>query len=240
MTNQKLQHILNLNPQSILATRGFFANYPVEQFYIKNNSALILGTSDHLWAHLVGTSEADIAFLLSKHHAKTPYYYSVEKWMIPLIRKHGEIDWKMSTERYILNDKLLKNAPRSEVIPIDESYAAYIYQHSDYKDFTSTEYIEDRLARDISAGIIVDNKLIAWGFTHDDGALGFLHVLPEHRKKGYGMDIVQSLIRMRQDENKSVFCNIVPENTASIYLVNKLNFVFDRLVYWVKMKEGDE
>ena len=234
--NQQLLSILNLSPQATLATRGFFANYPVEQFYIKNESALILGTSDYLWAHLVGTSEADIAFLLSKYHAKTLYYYSVEEWMIPLIQKHGEIDWKMSTKRYILNDKLLKNAPRLEVIPIDESYAAYIYQHSDYKDFTSIEYIEDRLARDISTGIIVDNKLIAWGFTHDDGALGFLHVLPEHRKKGYGMDIVRSLIRMRQDENKSVFCNIVPENTASIYLVNKLNFVFDRNVSWIKLK----
>ena len=87
--DQQLLSILNLNPQSILATWGFFANYPVEQFYIKNKAALIFGTSDHLWAHLVGTSEADIVFLLSKHHAKTPYYYSVEKWMIPLIQKHG-------------------------------------------------------------------------------------------------------------------------------------------------------
>ena len=106
----------------------------------------------------------------------------------------------------------------------------------DIPNFTSTEYVKDRLARDISAGIIVDNKLVAWGFTHDDGALGFLHVLPEHRKKGYGMDIVRILIQMRQDEKKSVFCNIVPENTASIYLVKKLNFVFDRNVSWIKLK----
>jgi len=39
------------------------------------------------------------------------------------------------------------------------------------------------LEKDISAGIILDEKLVALGFTHDDGALGFLHFLPEYRKK---------------------------------------------------------
>ncbi len=65
------------------------------------------------------------------------------------------------------------------------------------------------MSKDISAGIVVDENLVAWGFTHDDGALGFLHVLKDFRKRGYGLDILLALIQERKKDNKSVFGNIV-------------------------------
>ncbi len=235
--NKKLNTLLDLNPKATLAIRGFFDNYSIEQFYIKNDSALLFGTSDHLWVHLVGTSENDIASLLSEHHAKTPYYYSVEDWIIPLILEHGEEEWRMETLRYVLDPDV--ELPEAGCITqkLDLSFAEFVHDNSDYKDYTDLHYIHDRLSKDISAAIMIDGKPVAWGFTHDDGALGFLHVLPEHRKKGYARDISLALIAQKRKLKKPVFCNIVPGNTASINLTESQGFEFDRKVYWLKMKE---
>jgi 8-oxo-dGTP diphosphatase len=118
-------------------------------------------------------SEAELFELLEKHHSKTKYYSSVEDWMIPLIIKYGSLEWQMKTDRYILESSVQVNQPNSGIVHIDRSYAGFMYENSDYKDFISVEYIKERLTKDVSAGILINGKLVAWGFAHDDGALGF-------------------------------------------------------------------
>ncbi len=236
MMNNHLKKLLNNEPQQTIATRGFFTNYPVNEFNIHGNSAIIFGQSDHMWAHLISSSKLELQHLLKDFHSKTNYYYSVEEWMIPLILKYGKPDWIMKTNRYILKDAIKIPVPKEEIFSLNKSRSDFIFTHSNYKKFTSINYIRDRLQRDISAGILKDDKLVAWGFTHDDGALGFLHVLPDFRKQGLGEQVLLSLIRQRRANNQPVFCNIVPENFPSINLVQKLGFVLDRTVSWVKLK----
>ena len=234
--DKKLLSILNSNPVKNIAVLGFFSNYPVEEYYTEGDSVLILGKSDHLWAHILSSSESELSILLNKYHMKTKYYSSVEDWMIPMILSHGTADWVMATNRFILDSGVITDLPRSNIVRIDKSYASHIYNNSDYKDYISIEYIENRLSKDISAGILVNNTLVAWGFTHDDGALGFLHVLEDYRKKGYGMDILLGLIQMRRTERKPVFGNIAPENVASTNLATKLGFKLDCKTSWIKLK----
>ncbi|MBK7031199.1 MAG: GNAT family N-acetyltransferase [Bacteroidales bacterium] len=122
----------------------------------------------------------------------------------------------------------------TKVAGIDASYAPYIYENSEYRKLTSIEYIEDRLSEDVSAGIWVDDILVGWGFTHDDDALGFLHVLADHRKHGYGFEILRSLVYLKKAYKKPVFCNIVAGNTIPINMVTRFGFKFDRRVSWLK------
>ena len=227
--------LLNNDVAKNIASLGFFSNYPLLDYYIENNSALIFGKSDHLWAHIISSSPAELSNLLSRHHNITEYYYSVEEWMIPLIEKFGEIDWIMTTNRYILDDNISTKKPEIKIIPIDRSYSLYIYENSDYRKYTSLDYINDRLANDISAGIKLHKKLVAWGFTHDDGALGFLHVLKSHRNKGFAENILNFLISKKQKAGKPAYVNIVSENTHAIKLVEKIGFRFDRRVSWIKL-----
>ncbi|NJO87770.1 MAG: GNAT family N-acetyltransferase [Chloroflexia bacterium] len=234
--DKRLKEILIRDPRKNIATIGFFENFPVKGYFFEGDSVLIYGTSDNFWTHLVSSSEKELRKLLEKHFHKTNYYYSVEDWMIPILLKFGKEDWVMTTNRYILNSNISVEPARAEIIKVDVSYASFIHENSDYKKFTSIEYIEQRLNAGISAGILVNNHLIAWGFTHDDGALGFLHVLPEYRKRGYANEVVLSLIHQRRQANKTIFCNIVPENSVAKNFVTGLGFHFDRKVSWVKLK----
>lgn len=230
-----LKSILNLKPMRNVATLGFFNNYPVLDYFTEGGSVLILGKSDNLWAHLISNSERELDTLLNEDGEKIKYYFSVEDWMIPLILKHGVTDWIMTTNRYILSESIFLLPPKNEIVKLDHSKASYIFENSDYKDYISIEYTAERLSNDISAGILINNKLVAWGFTHDDGALGFLHVLEEYRGNGYGSDILSGLIQMRREVKKPVFGNVVPGNIASVKLLTKLGFEFDRSVSWIKL-----
>ena len=232
---RNLLSMLNSNPTINISILGFFSNYLVEEYFIEGNSIMILGKSDHLWAHISSSSEMELLSLLTKYHMRTKYYYSVEEWMIPFILRNGTEDWRMTANRYTLDESIYPDLPKSEIVEIDKSYATYIYNNSDYKDYISVEYIKDRLRKDISAGILINNKLVAWGFTHDDGALGFLHVLDDFRNNGYGNDILLSLIHMRKKVKKPIFGNIVTGNIASTNLLSKLGFELDCKTSWVKL-----
>lgn len=119
---------------------------------------------------------------------------------------------------------------------MDISDGDYIFSHSDYKAFTSTEYIKERIQKGISAGIVKNGKLVAWGLTHDDNSLGFLHVLHDYRRNGYGTDITNFLIKQKRTMKKPVFLNVEPHNMGSRDLVEKMGFVLDREISWIKLK----
>jgi 8-oxo-dGTP diphosphatase len=137
----------------------------------------------------------------------------------------------------MLDDDVPVPEPQNEIVPLTPDQTDYIFDHTDYRDYTDKKYIRDRLERDISAAIIKDGKPVAWGLTHDDGALGFLHVLPEYRGKGYGRDIVLARIAMKREKGQPVYCNIVPGNIPAIKLMESLGFEADRKIYWVKLKD---
>jgi hypothetical protein len=228
---------IKLHHKKDLATIGFFKNYPVVEYLKEKSSALILGKSNELWAFLISSNADELSEILAKYHLKTRYFFSVEDWMIPLILKHGSADWILTTDRYILEESTGIDLPELPLVNIGKSFAPSIHKHSEYKAFTSVSYIEERLSKDISAGFMVKNKLVAWGLTHDDGSIGFLNVLEEHRNRGLGQQILLGLIRQKRELKEAVFGNIIPENLVSKHLIEKLGFKFDRRMSWIKLKK---
>lgn len=233
---KELKELLFRDKRKYISTIGFFSNYEYEEILTEGNSAIVIGKSDNLWAHIISNSVEELKALLKKVKGRIKFYYSVDDWMIPLILQNGQQDWIMLTNRFVLDNNVKISQPTIKTRKVDLELANYLLENSDYKDFLSTEYIIDRLTKDVSAGIFVDNKLVAWGFTHDDGALGFLHVIEEYRKKGYGMEIMLGLINMKRQEGKDVFCAILPNNDASTGLVSKLGFRLDCKTSWIKLK----
>jgi len=235
--DRELEKLLDLDPKATIATRGYFSNYPVKAYVVKNQCALIVGYTDQLWVHCVGRDKNDMAALLKEYRGLSDYYYSVEEWMLPLILDTGEEAWRMETMRYMLDNDIKLPTPANKIVPLSPDDTDYIFEHTNYRDFTDKGYIRDRLERDISAAIMDKGKPVAWGLTHDDGALGFLHVLPGYRGKGYGRDIVLARIAMKREKGQPVYCNIVSGNTPAIKLMESLGFKADRKIYWLKLKD---
>lgn len=227
---------LSKDPIRNISVLGFFKNYPLVKAVQVGDTFLLLGESDHLWGYISSQSCSELAKIFENYPIDTKYFASVEDWMKPIISKDSEVEWELTTSRYVLPENHEIEPSTRKTCALDTSFVDYIFSHSDYQAFTSKEYIKDRMERGVSAGIIEGNALVAWGLTHDDGALGFLHVLPEFRGKGFGKAITSSLIDKRRKEDKPVFLNIEPNNLNSKNLVTKMGFAFDRNISWVKLK----
>jgi GNAT superfamily N-acetyltransferase len=226
---------LHKNPIANLPVLGFFENYTLERNTIYNKSMILEGTSDYRWAYLSISDPNDLEILLEKFGFATLYFANVEEWMIPQLTQKHRVEWKLFTNRYYLPEEIEIQPTEKDSSPLNETHVGFIHQNSAYKDYTTEEYIAERLRRDISAGIWVDGKLVGWGLTHDDGSLGFLNVVSEFRGKGIGEAIFRTMIIAKKENQKPVFVNIEPQNKQSLSLLQKLGLVFDRSVSWIKL-----
>ncbi len=230
-----IRALLDRDPLQSLPIVGFFESYPLEQVFREEDFMLLTGTSDCCWALLSGTSPKGMQAVLQAFDFQTTYFANVEEWMLPFLTAHRPVEWKMTTMRFYLPADRVVDPAAEECFPLKLSDVAYVYRHSAYHEYTSEEYITDRLQRDISAGISRNGKLVGWGLTHDDGSLGFLNVLEPFRKLGLGESLLRSMVVQKQEKRQPVFVNIEPGNHKSINLVQKLGFMQDRLVSWVKV-----
>lgn len=233
----KLTEILNQDFLSNISTIGFIENNPITEIVEINNSYLIKGKSDVEWIYLVCKNEIELKALLEKSGGNNIYFASVEDRMIPVITEKRKAEWVLSTMRYYLPDDVKVTENKMEVIPLTTDHIGFIISQSNYKKFLTPAYLEERITKSISAAIFEKDKLVAWGLTHDDGALGSLHVLDEYRKKGYGKEILISLINQNRKLGKISFAQIEEKNTKAANLAEQIGFVKDRRVNWIKLME---
>lgn len=212
---------------------NFIEDYRIHSFIREGDSVLVKGTSDHDWIYFSSSSEDEFIKLLS--YTKNEQYFVVtDDWMIPLVVNDGKMDWKLSCVKLYFPDDALVSEPKHVVCKLSTSDAEYIYENSKYKDFTSVEYIVERIIKGVALGIKENGKLIAWLMTHDDGAIGFLNVQKEYRKKGYGHSLTMESIKELRKQGKIPFVHIEEDNIKSMNLAQKIGFSRYGKIHWIK------
>jgi 8-oxo-dGTP diphosphatase len=109
-------------------------------------------------------------------------------------------------------------------------------KNAKYKDYLSLDYIVERIQNGLSSCIRVNGVLASWALTHDDGSLGFLQVMDNFKRQGYGISTTISLAQKVIDRGKIPFANIEEDNLNAINLVNKIGFKMDRKITWLKLR----
>ena len=138
--------------------------------------------------------------------------------------------------QFYLPDNIVIPKSEFKAIPLSLADTEMLYDNSEYKEALSIEYIKDRITKGSSVGLYEKDKLVAWGMTQDDGGMGFLHVLPECRRKKYGYNITLLLIEKIRQKGKIPFVYIEKENIKSINLVLNLKFKKHKGVHWFQLK----
>ncbi|MEC9490928.1 MAG: GNAT family N-acetyltransferase [Halanaerobiales bacterium] len=252
MIKNKIIEQLNKNRAQNISLIGVIENYGIKSSLKYKDSYLITVRTDHLWCYPAVESKNELVELLKRLEGRTNYFAALEKWMIPVITQNREFEWELKTERLILPDeakldlsiqKIIESSSENfktekelEIRELKSKDADFIFAHSHYQDFTSKAYIKDRIAADCSAGIFINKELAAWGLTHDDGAVGFIHVREDFRKRGYAHLIMEKLIKNKRKNGKDVFLNVEPNNLKAKKLFYSLGFEFDRIISWIKLK----
>lgn len=233
----KIISILKKDPLQNANILNFIEGNTIIDFKLDGNSFFVKGISDREWIYFSCSNEKELLNLLENLPDNNLNFAVIEDWQIPIIQKIFNIEIELTTMKYCLPYNVeMVPAKSLEISPLPVEYAEYIYQNSIYKEFTSIEYIRERLISGISCGISRDKKLIAWAITHDDGAIGFLHVLDEYRGLGYAADVMKFMINRVKAKNSIPFAQIEEHNFPSINLVKKLGFVEYKRVHWISAK----
>jgi len=156
--------------------------------------------------------------------------------MLALVREQFEVEWALSCIRLYMPYNT--NLPKSvlKVSDLTSADSIYIFENSNYKAFTSPEYINQQLKLRPGVACRIGGKLVGWAMFHDDGALGLLHVLNDYRRQGIARGLVLELCHRLQDQNQLPYTSVEPTNIASLSMVKSLGFVELDNIHWVKAK----
>jgi len=88
----------------------------------------------------------------------------------------------------------------------------------------SPELIQRRIENGPGYCIRRTGEPVAWGLTHDDGSMGFLHVLEAYRGQGMARTLTTTLAERLLKLDVQPFMYIVTGNTASIRLTASMGF----------------
>lgn len=214
---------------------NFIKNYPIHYAERIGNSVLIKGTSDRRWVYISSRSQNELKELMERLDDEDKNFAIIEDWMLPFLTFGRKIKWKLSTMRLYMPKDVILPELNMEVSPLRLDDASWLYENSDYKEFLSVEYIKDRIKNGIGSCIRVEVRPVAWALTQDDGAIGFLHVLPKYRKMGYGMEVSIDIIKKVRVRGMLPFVHIKEDNEKSMKLGLKIGFVKDRVVNWFEL-----
>lgn len=214
---------------------NFIENYRIHYMERFKDSVVVKGKSDENWVYLSSSSKDELKTLLERCK-EDEFFVAIEDWMIPLILENREMDWKLSCMKLVFPENKELPQCKYDIKKLKPEDAEYIFHNSKYKDYTSIPYITSRIENGVAIGIYEGDKLIAWLMTHDDGAIGFLNVLPEYRKKGYAYDLTISMIKDLRSLKEISFVHIEEDNYKSMNLALKTGFVKTGKIHWIKRK----
>jgi 8-oxo-dGTP diphosphatase len=214
----------------------FMENNPVHALERIGNSVVLRGESDQHWVYISSPNEQELRIVVSTLTKDDRCFAVIEDWMLPFLTANKSLVWQLSTMKLVLPAHVtFPQMPHAHIAPLSVNDAEYMYAHSLYQGVTSPDYLRNRIQHGLSVGIHEDGQLVAWAMTHDDLAIGFLHVLEAYRRKGYAYELTVYLIHRLRQQDKLPFVHIEETNSKSLHLAMKLGFQQDRRVHWFEI-----
>lgn len=233
---QKVLQCLEKDKARNINIINFMKSYPIDSISKEGESVLVRGKSDENWVYISSESLQEFQKLIQGLDEEDTCFAVLEDWMLPAIAGDREIRSRLTSMKLVFDETVPLPDSRHDCVPLVVSDASHIYENSKYKEYTSIEYIEERIVKGVGYGIREEGKLVAWALTHDDGAMGFLHVLEEYRERGYARDVSVAMIRRLLEMGEVPYVHIEEDNERSMNLSLKTGFRKDRRVHWIKLK----
>ncbi len=227
------EKLLKTDSISNMSMLGFFSKQSMIKSLRVGDSLMAQGKSDEEWWYLSCNKPEDFEWFLDNTGKEDRFLAAINDMMLDKIRSKYTCTWTLSCTRFYL--------PKEAIIPesslplslLSTTDAEHIYFNSNYKIYSSVDYMREQIKQGIGIAYRQEQTLAGWVLTHDDGAMGMLHVLPKFRKRGIARALVTDLTKKIRDKGFLPYTYVEPSNTASMELVKSLGFVPDRNIHWV-------
>ncbi|MCH5152547.1 MAG: hypothetical protein J1F68_01110 [Clostridiales bacterium] len=157
---------------------------------------------------------------LKLHYSKVEFS-GVDPFVTNILRSSYDFVWETNCYLYVWNGKPLSYECKQEISPMSPNFAQKISDGTHYH--APIADILEVLRRHPSAAIYVDGKPVCWCLLHLEKSLGMLYTEPEHRRKGYALEVMTALCNMVIAKGDIPYAYIVCDNVASQNLAPKYN-----------------
>lgn len=121
---------------------------------------------------------------------------------------------------------------QSDIRRLDSTYLKTITEH--YHLMNNPDYISFLIESQGIYGLFVDEELVGFIGSHDDGSMGLLEIFDAYRGKGYATQLERFLINLKLSERKIPYCQVIVGNEQSMGLQKKLGMEISKnRVYWL-------
>ncbi len=114
--------------------------------------------------------------------------------------------------------------PACGIRPLEPCHAEQAARHYGLFDNAMT-YVAERIEAGRMWGLFENGALAGFIGTHTEGSMGMLEVLPEFRRRGYGIALERFLIAWHLTRGWTPFGQVIEGNEASIGLQKKAGLV---------------
>lgn len=156
--------------------------------------------------------------------------YAEFRMITPKIANHlaqkYQFGYRTTCGLYVWNGKPLPHVCQGDLRKMSSEFADMVAKGTDY---ATKEDVIELLNLHPSSALYVDGKPVCWCLLHLEKSLGMLYTLPEHRKKGYALDVMTHLTNQVIRSGDIPYATIVKGNVPSQNLALKyqLQYVCD-------------
>lgn len=149
-------------------------------------------------------------------------FYGVPTFVTDYVSQKYAFKWLTNCTLYVWDGQPLDTTViNCNIRPLDPSYAQMVSDGTPYH--ADLDNVRKCLAMHPSAAVYVDGNAVCWCLLHQEGSLGMLYTLPEHRRKGYALQVMTAISDMVIKSGNVPYAYIIQGNTASEKLAPKYN-----------------
>ena len=151
-----------------------------------------------------------------------------------MVKKHYPIKWDEFCHLYYLEEKDLNTSLLAHTVDsLTERDVELVYEHYTYKSEDNIGYIRDCImSRPTSVVRDPQGNAVSWAVIREDGSMGIMYTLKEHRGKGYALSVSVDLAKKAFNLGLTPYVHIVKGNTPSVKLAESLGFKYYGDVVW--------
>ena len=151
----------------------------------------------------------------------TVKFCGVDPFVTKLLKSRYNFNWETNCDLYVWNGKPIRRKPLYAVYPMEADFAQKVSDGTHYH--ATLAEIKECIAHRPSAAIYVDDEPVCWCLMHLEKSLGMLYTEPQHRNKGYALEVMTWLCNKIISLGDIPYAYIVQDNVASANLAVKYN-----------------
>ena len=204
-----------------LIFEGYCTNADSVVIYNNGDSyALIANVKGSCECCIETDNEQFVMSVLDKLNGRVKFC-GVDPFVTEILRERFPFEWETNCYLYAWNGQPLPHVCTQEFHPMSAEFAQKVSDGTPYH--AEIGDVVDCLARHPSVAIYVDDKPICWCLLHLEKSLGMLYTEPEHRHKGYALEVMTALCNIVIAKGDVPYAYIVTDNVASQNLATKYN-----------------